>query len=478
MQGKWYGSKIAVEDSRLPTSGALALSHLPGFNDAAVPQSVATIWGPRSHARRSESTNNALGLRGSSVDQAPPSLPFLMPGPGDLVTRALVILAEKGRRMAGASAPQPAAEPFFNCPLCGSVNKTTAGFCGSCGRVFPDFPGASRASDNVPATTTTTTPTLQTKEKRAATAGRVPLMLRAEDGSELRWGEAHTPLPPAVISPGTPASVTISVSPVRPGHAVTVEYRVDGGPIRQIVGVSEPRIHSANAGMYRALLPGQSAGMVEFLPVLRFGGRPISPRLGESAECSRYQVGWGAASVETADLSAGEPRWEWGASFLWAGTVALRKEVIGAMPDGLRINLHVTEGRFVGPRFEGVVLPGGSNWLRIRKDGVAIVNVTECLQTRSGARIDCLYDGILDLGADGYGRAMRGDFGIMPPFVLAPTYATADKELAWLNRAQCIGVGRVDMKTLRAEYDVYVIQVEQRLKNHSIGQGTAARAAP
>jgi Protein of unknown function (DUF3237) len=463
MQGKCYGSKIAVEDSRLPTLGAPALSHLPGFDDAAVPQSVAPkgseIWGPWSDARQSGSAPSALRLRGSSVDQAPPSSPFSMTGPSDLVTRALVILAEKGRRMAAASAPQPAAEPFFNCPSCGFVNKTAARFCGSCGRVFPDLPGASLASDNVPTTTTTTTPTLQTKERRAATAARVPSMRRAQDGSELRWGEADTPVPPAVISPGTPASVTISVSPARPGHAVTVEYRIDGGPIRQVVAVSEPRVHGANACIYRALLPGQSHGMVEFLPVLRFAGQPISPRLGESAECPRYQVGWGAASVETADLSAGEPRWEWGASFLWAGTAALRKEVIGAMPDGLRINLHVTEGRFAGPRFEGIVLPGGSNWLRIRKDGVAIVNVTECLQTRSGARIDCLYDGILDLGADGYGRAMRGDFGILPPFVLAPTYATSDKELAWLNRAQCIGVGRVDITTLRAEYDVYVVTV-------------------
>jgi hypothetical protein len=168
-------------------------------------------------------------------------------------------------------------------------------------------------------------------------------------------------------------------------------------------------------------------------------------------------VGCGAAPVETAALPAGEPRWDWDTTFLWAGTVATRKEVIGVMPDGLRINLHVTEGRFVGPRFEGVVRPGGANWLRIRKDGVGIVNVTECLETRSGARIDCLYDGILDLGADGYARAIRGDFGILPPFVLAPTYATADKELAWLNRAQCIGVGRVDMKTLRASYDIYVV---------------------
>ena len=132
------------------------------------------------------------------------------------------------------------------------------------------------------------------------------------------------------------------------------------------------------------------------------------------------------------------------------------------MPDGLRINLQVIDGRFVGPRLEGVVLPGGANWLRIREDGVAIVNVTECLQTRTGARIDCLYDGVFDLGAAGYARAMRGEFDPLPPFVLAPTYATADKELAWLNRAQCIGVGRVDMKRLRAEYDVYVVTVGGR----------------
>jgi hypothetical protein len=172
------------------------------------------------------------------------------------------------------------------------------------------------------------------------------------------------------------------------------------------------------------------------------------------------ELRWGEADTFTPpDLSGGKFRWDWDTTFLWAGTVAIRKEVIGAMPDGLRINWHVTEGRFVGPRFEGVVLPGGANWLRIRKDGVAIVNVTECLQTPTGTRIDCLYDGILDLGADGYGRAMRGDFGVLPPFVLAPTYATADKELAWLNRAQCIGVGRVDMKRLRAEYDVYVVAV-------------------
>ena len=58
MQDKGYGPKSAVEDSRLLTSGAPPLSHLPGFDDVAAAQSAAPkeseIWGPRSDARQSE----------------------------------------------------------------------------------------------------------------------------------------------------------------------------------------------------------------------------------------------------------------------------------------------------------------------------------------------------------------------------------------------------------------------------------------
>jgi hypothetical protein len=221
--------------------------------------------------------------------------------------------------------------------------------------------------------------------------------------------------------------------------------------------------------MFRAVLPGQANGLVEFLPVLRFAGQPISARLAESVECPRYRVDHGAAPVETARSPAttsaespGVPCWDWDTRFLWTGTVAIRKEVVGALPDGLRINWHVREGRFVGPSLTALILPGAADWMRIRPDGVAIVNVMECLQTSTGAVIYCSYGGIFDLGPDGYARALRGEFDPLPPFVVAPTYATADKELAWLNRAQCIGVGRVDMKALRAEFDVYLVQAGGR----------------
>ena len=62
-------------------------------------------------------------------------------------------------------------------------------------------------------------------------------------------------------------------------------------------------------------------------------------------------------------------------------TALLRKEVVGVTPDGLRINWHVTAGSFVGPGLDARILPGAADWMRIRHDGVAIVNVQACLET-------------------------------------------------------------------------------------------------
>ncbi len=300
-------------------------------------------------------------------------------------------------------------------------------------------------------------------------------MRRAGHGSVLWWGDANTPGPPRTVSPGLAAPVMVAVSPVRPGHAVTVEYRVNGGPVRQAIAVPEPRVHDLNARIFRAVLPGQSGGLVEYLPVLRFAGQPVSPGLRESAECPRYQVGRGA--VETADPSpassaerAGEPRWDWATRFLWSATITLRKEVVGDLPDGLRINWNVAEGSFAGPGHDGIVLPGATDSMRIRKDGIGVVNVTEVLQTRSGARLYCSYGGIFELGTAGYPRALRGEFDAQPTFVGTPTYTTADKELEWLNRAQCIAVGRVDINALRVEY--------RRLHHSGGGSQTCPSASP
>jgi hypothetical protein len=257
---------------------------------------------------------------------------------------------------------------------------------------------------------------------------------------------------------------------MRPGHSVAVEYRVNGGPVREAIGVLEPRVLDANARIFRAVVPGQSDGLVEFLPVLRFAGQPISDRLSESEQSSWYRVGSGAAPVasseslpETASRSAAGARWQWDAKFLGGATIKLRKEVVGAVSDGFRITWHFDEAPFVGPVLEGRFLPGAADWMRIRPDGVAVVQVQGCIEMRSGARVYSSYGGYLELGHDGYARALRGEFDPWPPFVCAPTYATADKGLEWLNRAQCLIIGRVDMKALTVESDAYFIEVGGRI---------------
>jgi hypothetical protein len=166
-------------------------------------------------------------------------------------------------------------------------------------------------------------------------------------------------------------------------------------------------------------------------------------------------------ATPSAELVA-KPRWLWAGKYLGSCTIFLHKEVVGTMSDGLRVDWHFKEAHFVGPHLEGDFLPGAADWMRIRPDGVALVQVIGCLQTTTGARLFCSYGGIVDLGVDGYARALRGEFDPLPAFVGTPTYQTADMELAWLNRAQCVCVGRVDMKALRVEYDVYVIEVGGR----------------
>jgi len=212
-----------------------------------------------------------------------------------------------------------------------------------------------------------------------------------------------------------------------------------------VTGLARGRLAPGGAGSIGRLRPADSAGLVErvSLPILGAAGRRLSPTL--------ETPGIGADSAA--------PRWAWHTSYLGTLTATLRKEAVGVTPDGLRINWHVIEGRFAGPGWDSTVLPGAADWMRIRTDGIGVVNVHACFATSTGARVYGTYAGYFDLGPEGYTRALRDEYETLPPVVVTPTYATAEPALAWLNRVQCIGVGRVDMKQFRVRFDVYVVRV-------------------
>jgi truncated hemoglobin YjbI len=245
-----------------------------------------------------------------------------------------------------------------------------------------------------------------------------------------------------------------------------------------VTGLADPtaspqaRTRDEKVPLLRAALSGDPGGVVGQLPVLRLIAQEFSPRLGAPVKLSSYE-----GQEPTPAAVPPQPRWAWETTFLGSLTAFVRKEVVGVTPDGLRIDWHVTTGSFKGPGLDAIVLPGAADWMRIRRDGVAIVNVQACFETRDGTRVYGSYGGIFDLGPDGYARALRDQFDTLPPVVVTPTYATADPRLEWLNRAQCVGMGRVDMTALRVEFDVYVVRVGKRVGQAPSDESSTAGSA-
>lgn len=134
-------------------------------------------------------------------------------------------------------------------------------------------------------------------------------------------------------------------------------------------------------------------------------------------------------------------------------------EVIGPVPEGLRLNFYVTGGEVLGPRIKGVVRPVGADWLTVRPDGVGILDVRTTLETEDGALIYTHYTGVAEFGPEGYSRFIEGT---PPPpegfdLKIRPVYQTSHPDYLWLNRAFCIGVGKAFPDKREVSYDIYSI---------------------
>ena len=133
-------------------------------------------------------------------------------------------------------------------------------------------------------------------------------------------------------------------------------------------------------------------------------------------------------------------------------------EIIGPLPEGIRVNFYVTGGSIEGQNVSGKILPVGGDWMIIRKDGVGILDVRATMETEDGALIYTTYTGVLDLGDDGYERFLRQELPDTVQLRIAPRYYTAQPQYQWLNRVQCLGVGQADMTRSQVRYDIYAIR--------------------
>ncbi len=106
--------------------------------------------------------------------------------------------------------------------------------------------------------------------------------------------------------------------------------------------------------------------------------------------------------------------------------------VISDTPEGQRLIVYVTGGKFEGPRLRGTILPGGGDWFVTRPDGIGVLDVRAVAKTDDGELIYVTYGGRAKMGGDGVVGAIR----------TAPTFCTSTKgKYAWLNAVQAVGEG-------------------------------------
>jgi hypothetical protein len=139
--------------------------------------------------------------------------------------------------------------------------------------------------------------------------------------------------------------------------------------------------------------------------------------------------------------------------------VQMPPEVIGPVAEGLRLNGYQDGGEVTGPRLRGKMRAGGADWATVRTDGVFVMDVRATMETDDGALIYISYNGLMDLGPDGYEKMLGGavpDDGA--PMRITPRFQTAHPQYQWLNRLIFVGVGEIHLSVPEVRYDIYAIR--------------------
>ena len=269
-----------------------------------------------------------------------------------------------------------------------------------------------------------------------------------------------------------PLDVSFAVSPAHPSNQLTVERTSNGRERPPVRAWPDGRDPATGAQRFRALLPPAGAGRDGGVHT---GADPVGPR--GRAYCPRARrAAWPwprppvAPDGPAAAARRAVPRYEWASEFLGAFTVQLAKppESFGPAPDGLHITFYIASGEIHGPKINATIRGEGGDWMLVRRDGVGVADVRITYETDDGALLLSRYYGIFDLGPDGYERALRNEYDPVPPLVLAPQFVTSHPNWLWLNRLQCLAVGRVTMADLLVRFDLYAIRAGQPLPSSGL----------
>jgi hypothetical protein len=117
---------------------------------------------------------------------------------------------------------------------------------------------------------------------------------------------------------------------------------------------------------------------------------------------------------------------------------------IGMTLSGNRMVAPIVGGTFSGPRLEGVVLPGGADWVVVGSDGSMKIDVRTTLKTTDGAFIYLQYRGRFIASAEAMQQLHAGNVLAPEEYSLAVSadLETGHEEYAWLNDAMVVGTGQ------------------------------------
>ena len=130
---------------------------------------------------------------------------------------------------------------------------------------------------------------------------------------------------------------------------------------------------------------------------------------------------------------------------------------VGSTPHGVRMIYNIKGGTVEGPKVSGKVLPTGADWLIIRPDMAAELDVRATMQTNDNEIVYIYYRGIINADLEIIDRIQKGE-DVDPSeyyFRTTPVFETSSEKYGWLNRIVAVGVGKLAKN--KVKYKVYMI---------------------
>jgi hypothetical protein len=145
------------------------------------------------------------------------------------------------------------------------------------------------------------------------------------------------------------------------------------------------------------------------------------------------------------------------ADFLFRIQIEVEPGPAYATPLGDRRIGLVRSGSFQGPAANGVVLPGGADWMVTGTDGATRLDVRAMLRAEDGQLIGITYTGIRAGTPEVLARLAAGEAVDPSSYYMrtAVRFETAPGPLDWLNRVVAVAVGQRPPQG--PIYDVYAI---------------------